>query len=244
MERIQKVISDYGYCSRRKAEQFLIDGQVKVNGEKITKLGYKVGPKDIIEVQGQPLEKQEKEYILLNKPRGVVTTTKDEKNRTTVIDLIASKKRLYPVGRLDYDTTGLLILTNDGQLANLIMHPSNRIEKVYLVKIKGILNQTAIKKLEQGILIEGTMTSKAKVKVLKTDKKKDVSMVELIIYEGRNQQVKKMFSAVGHDILKLKRERISFLTLGDLKMGEYRYLNNKEIKKLYNEVLVRSKLKW
>lgn len=243
MERIQKVISDYGYCSRRKAEQFLIDGQVKVNGEKITKLGYKVGPKDIIEVQGQPLEKQEKEYILLNKPRGVVTTTKDEKNRATVIDLIASKKRLYPVGRLDYDTTGLLILTNDGQLANLIMHPSNRIEKVYLVKIKGILNQTAIKKLEQGILIEGTMTSKAKVRVLKTDKKKDVSMVELIIYEGRNQQVKKMFSAVGHDILKLKRERISFLTLGDLKMGEYRYLNNKEIKKLYNEVLVRSKLK-
>lgn len=243
MERIQKVISDYGYCSRRKAEQFLIDGQVKVNGEKIIKLGYKVGPKDIIEVQGQPLEKQAKEYILLNKPRGVVTTTKDEKNRTTVIDLIASKKRLYPVGRLDYDTTGLLILTNDGQLANLIMHPSNRIEKVYLVKIKGILNQTAIKKLEQGILIEGTMTSKAKVRVLKTDKKKDVSMVELIIYEGRNQQVKKMFSAVGHDILKLKRERISFLTLGDLKMGEYRYLNNKEIKKLYNEVLVRSKLK-
>lgn len=243
MERIQKVISDYGYCSRRKAEQFLIDGQVKVNGEKITKLGYKVGPKDIIEVQGQPLEKQEKEYILLNKPRGVVTTTKDEKNRATVIDLIVSKKRLYPVGRLDYDTTGLLILTNDGQLANLIMHPSNRIEKVYLVKIKGILNQTAIKKLEQGILIEGTMTSKAKVRVLKTDKKKDVSMVELIIYEGRNQQVKKMFSAVGHDILKLKRERISFLTLGDLKMGEYRYLNNKEIKKLYNEVLVRSKLK-
>jgi len=243
MERIQKVISDYGYCSRRKAEQFLIDGQVKVNGEKITKLGYKVGPKDIIEVQGQPLEKQEKEYILLNKPRGVVTTTKDEKNRATVIDLIASKKRLYPVGRLDYDTTGLLILTNDGQLANLIMHPSNRIEKVYLVKIKGILNQTAIKKLEQGILIEGTMTSKAKVRVLKTDKKKDVSMVELIIYEGRNQQVKKMFSAVGHEILKLKRERISFLTLGDLKMGEYRYLNNKEIKKLYNEVLVRSKLK-
>lgn len=243
MERIQKVISDYGYCSRRKAEQFLIDGQVKVNGEKITKLGYKVGPKDIIEVQGQPLEKQEKEYILLNKPRGVVTTTKDEKNRATVIDLIASKKRLYPVGRLDYDTTGLLILTNDGQLANLIMHPSNRIEKVYLVKIKGILNQTAIKKLEQGILIEGTMTSKAKVRVLKTDKKRDVSMVELIIYEGRNQQVKKMFSAVGHDILKLKRERISFLTLGDLKMGEYRYLNNKEIKKLYNEVLVRSKLK-
>ena len=244
MERIQKVISDYGYCSRRKAEQFLIDGQVKVNGKKITKLGYKVGPKDIIEVQGHPLEKQEKEYILLNKPRGVVTTTKDEKNRATVIDLIASKKRLYPVGRLDYDTTGLLILTNDGQLANLIMHPSNRIEKVYLVKIKGILNQTTIKKLEQGILIEGTMTSKAKVKVLKTDKKKDVSMVELIIYEGRNQQVKKMFSAVGHDILKLKRERISFLTLGDLKIGEYRYLNNKEIKKLYNEVLVRSKLKW
>lgn len=243
MERIQKVISDYGYCSRRKAEQFLIDGQVKVNGEKITKLGYKVEPKDIIEVQGQPLEKQEKEYILLNKPRGVVTTTKDEKNRTTVIDLIASKKRLYPVGRLDYDTTGLLILTNDGQLANLIMHPSNIIEKVYLVKIKGILNQTTIKKLEHGILIEGIMTSKAKVRVLKTDKKKDVSMVELIIYEGRNQQVKKMFSAVGHDILKLKRERISFLTLGDLKMGEYRYLNNKEIKKLYNEVLVRSKLK-
>ncbi|MDD4282947.1 MAG: pseudouridine synthase [Bacilli bacterium] len=237
MERIQKVIANYGYCSRRKAEELLIKGKVKVNGEIITELGFKVGPKDIIEVEGHILEKQEKEYILLNKPRGVVTTVSDDKNRKTVIDLVPSNNRLYPVGRLDYNTTGLVLLTNDGELANLLMHPKNEIEKVYIAKIKGILSVSNINNLEQGILIEGIKTSKSKVKIRKIDKKNNSSIVELIIHEGKNHQVKKMFNAVGHEVLKLKRERLAFLTLTGLDSGQFRHLNPKEVKQLYNEIL-------
>ncbi|MDD2181315.1 MAG: pseudouridine synthase [Bacilli bacterium] len=237
MERIQKVIANYGYCSRRKAEELLIKGKVKVNGEIITELGFKVGPKDIIEVEGHILEKQEKEYILLNKPRGVVTTVSDDKKRKTVIDLVPSNNRLFPVGRLDYNTTGLLLLTNDGELANLIMHPKNEIEKVYIAKIKGILSVSNINNLEQGILIEGIKTSKSKVKIRKIDKKNNSSIVELIIHEGKNHQVKKMFNAVGHEVLKLKRERLAFLTLTGLDSGQFRHLNPKEVKQLYNEIL-------
>ncbi len=237
MERIQKVISNYGYCSRRKAEELLVNGKVKVNDEVVTELGFKVSPKDIIEIEGKIIEKQEKVYILLNKPRGVITSTKDDKNRKTVIDLIPEETRVYPVGRLDYDTTGLLLLTNDGDLANLIMHPKNNVEKVYIAKIKGILNVESIKKLEKGILIEGIKTSKAKVKVRKINKKNMTSVVELTIHEGKNHQVKKMFKAVGHEVLKLKRERVAFLTLENLKSGEFRYLNPKEVKKLYNKVM-------
>ena len=185
MERIQKIISNYGYCSRRKAEELLVNGKVKVNGEVVTELGFKVSPKDIIEIEGKIIEKQEKVYILLNKPRGVITSTKDDKNRKTVIDLIPEETRVYPVGRLDYDTTGLLLLTNDGDLANLIMHPKNNVEKVYIAKIKGILNVESIKKLEKGILIEGIKTSKAKVKVRKINKKNMTSVVELTIHEDR-----------------------------------------------------------
>ncbi|MDD2518542.1 MAG: pseudouridine synthase [Bacilli bacterium] len=237
MERIQKVIANYGYCSRRKAEELLLKGQVRVNSEVIKELGYKVSSKDIIEVEGNIIENQEKEYILLNKPRGVITTTSDDKHRKTVIDLIPSGKRLYPVGRLDYDTTGLLLLTNDGELANLIMHPKNQVEKVYIAKIEGILTGEKIKKLEYGVVIDGIKTGRAKLKVRKIDKKNGTSIVELTIHEGRNHQVKKMFDAVGHAVLKLKRERISFLTLTGINSGEFRYLNPKEVKKLYNELL-------
>ncbi len=237
MERIQKVIANSGYCSRRKAEELLLEGKVKVNGSPINELGFKVSPQDIIEIEGHVLEKEDKEYILLNKPRGVVSTTNDDKGRKTVIDVVASDKRLYPVGRLDYDTTGLLILTNDGELANLLMHPKNEIEKVYIAKIEGILDVATIKKLEKGIIIDGVKTSKAKVKVRKVDKRNNVSIVELTIHEGKNHQVKKMFLEVGHEILKLKRERVAFLTLEGLNSGEFRYLNIKEVKRLYNEVI-------
>ncbi len=238
MERIQKVISDYGYCSRRKAELLLIKGKIKVNGKKVTEQGFKVSPHDVIEVDGQVLKKEEKEYILLNKPRGVVTTTNDEKGRPTVVDLVASKKRLYPVGRLDYDTTGLLILTNDGQLANLIMHPRNMVEKEYIAKVKGLLTPSLIKQLEKGILIAGVKTSPARVKIIKKDRKRDISIVKITIREGKNHQIKKMFLALGHQVLKLKREKLSFLTIDGLNSGEYRPLNKKEIKRLYNEALV------
>lgn len=236
MERLSKVMSNYGYCSRRKAEQLIANGKVKVNGKVVKELWTRVEESDLIEVEGRPLEKPEKIYIMLNKPRGVVTSTKDDKNRKTVIDLIPIEKRIYPVGRLDYNTTGLLLLTNDGELANLIMHPKNKIEKVYIAKIKGILTKESVKKLEKGIVIEGVKTSRAKVKVRNVNKKKNNSIVELTIYEGRNHQVKKMFKAVGHEVLKLKRERISFLELGNLKSGEFRFLTPKEVKKIYNEV--------
>lgn len=236
MERLQKVIASTGYCSRRKAEELILNGKVSVNGKKIIELGTKVEPSDIISINGIMLKREEKEYIILNKPRGVVTTTSDEHNRKTVMDLIETDKRLYPVGRLDYDTTGILLLTNDGELANLLMHPKNKIDKVYIAKVRGFLPKEEQSKLTRGVVIDGVKTAPAKVRVRKYDKKTNTSIVEVTIHEGRNHQVKNMFSAIGHDTLKLKRERIAFLDLSNLKSGEYRYLNAKEVKKLYSEV--------
>ena len=233
MERLQKVIAESGYCSRRKAEEIIIKGKVKVNGEIIKELGTKVDGNDQIMIDGKILEKENKEYILLYKPRGVVTTTSDDKKRKTVLDLIDTDKRLYPVGRLDYDTTGVLLLTNDGELTNLLIHPKNNIDKVYVAKIEGILTGLEIKQLERGVVIDGFKTSPAIIKVRKKDKKDNDSLVQITIHEGKNHQVKKMFEAVGHKVIKLKRERIAFLDLTGLKPGEYRKLNIKEVKKLY-----------
>ena len=236
MERIQKVIAQSGYCSRRRAEELISKGKVLVNGDVVSSMGYKVSGNDYIEVEGTPInQKEEKVYYLLNKPRGVVSTSKDEKNRKTVIDLIKTNKRIYPVGRLDYDTTGAIILTNDGELTNLLTHPKNKVEKVYVAKIKGIITKENLSKLCNGVVIDRKKTSKAKAKILKIDKKNNTSIVELIITEGKNHQVKKMFEAIGYDVLKLKRESIAFLTLDGLKSGEYRKLLLKEVKKLYGE---------
>jgi len=236
MERLQKIIALKGYCSRRRAEELIQKGKVKVNGELITTMGYKASVNDFIEVEGNPLDDvEDKVYFLLNKPRGVVTTSSDEKGRKTVVDLIDTKKRIYPVGRLDYDTTGLIILTNDGELTNYLIHPKNKIEKVYVAKIKGIISKVELGRLCRGVIIDGYKTSKAKAKILKIDKKKNTSVVELIIHEGKNHQVKKMFEAIGYEVLKLKRESISFLTLDGVKPGEYRQLSIKEVKKLYGE---------
>lgn len=234
MERIQKVISNSGYASRRKAEELIKLKKVKVNGIVVNKLGTLVSGNDLIEIDGNILKKDEKVYVLLNKPRGVVTTTKDDKHRKTVIDLIDIPTRIYPIGRLDYDTTGVLLLTNDGNLTNGLIHPSNNIDKVYIAKIKGIINSVDLKKLATGVIIDGRKTSKAKAKIKKIDKKKQTSIVELTIHEGRNHQVKKMFETCGYEVLKLKREGFGFLTVNDLKPGEYRFLTIKEIKKLYS----------
>ena len=234
MERIQKVIANSGYTSRRKAEELLLKGKVKVNGMVVKELGTMVDTSDTIEVEGHVLKKDEKVYVLLNKPRGVVTTTSDDKNRKTVVDLIDIPTRIYPVGRLDYDTTGVLILTNDGELTNGLTHPSSNIDKGYIAKVKGIINGEDIRKLSSGVVIDGKKTSRARVKLKKLDKKKETSIVELTIHEGRNHQVKKMFEAVGYEVLKLKRERFAFLDVKDLKPGEYRNLTIKEVKKLYS----------
>lgn len=236
MERLQKIIALSGYCSRRKAEELIINGKVKVNGNIIKEMGYKANGSDFIEVEGNPINTvEDKVYYLLNKPRGIVTTAKDDKGRKTVVDLIKTDKRIYPVGRLDYDTTGLILLTNDGELTNFLTHPKNNIEKVYVAKIKGLITKEDLKKLTNGIVIDGRKSSKAKAKILKIDKKTNSSVVELIIHEGKNHQVKKMFKAIGYEVIKLKRESISFLTLDGLKSGEYRELNIKEVKKLYSE---------
>ena len=234
MERLQKVIALSGYCSRRKAEELIVQGKVRVDGKVVTELGVKVDGNNVITVDGKTLTKETKEYILLYKPRGVVTTTSDEKNRKTVLDLVDTDKRLYPVGRLDYDTTGLLLLTNDGELTNLLIHPRNQVDKVYVAKIEGILSKDEINTLERGVVIDGYKCSKSKVKVKKIDKKNNVSLVQITISEGKNHQVKNMFLAVGHKVLKLKREKIAFLDLAGLKPGEYRKLNMKEVKKLYS----------
>lgn len=235
MERLQKVIAQAGIASRRKAEELITSGKVKVNGQVITELGTKVSEKDRIEVENKILEKEVKEYYLLNKPRGVVTTTQDDKERKTVVDLIPTNARIYPVGRLDYDTTGLLILTNDGDFANILMHPKHNIEKVYMAKLKGIIKGEAINKLKDGVEIEPGVTVKGtRVKLKKTDPKSNTSMVQITINEGKNHQVKKMFEAVGFEVVKLKREKIAFFDLKDLQSGEYRKLTPKEVSKVFS----------
>ncbi len=233
MERLQKVIAESGYASRRKAEELIKAGKVYVNGIKITEMGYKVNGNDLIDINGKPLKKEDKEYYLLNKPRGVVTTTSDDKNRKTVTDIIETTKRIYPIGRLDYDTTGVLLLTNDGELTNILNHPSSEVTKVYLAKIEGIVEPFKVKKLEQGVVIDGKKTSKARVRIKKIDKKNNASYIELTIHEGRNHQVKKMFEAIGYNVIKLKREKYAFLDVKSLKSGEYRKLTTKEVKSLY-----------
>ena len=169
MERLQKVIAQAGIASRRKAEELIKEGKVKVNGEIVTELGTKVSPKDIIEVNQKVITKEPKEYYLLNKPRGVITSTTDDKDRKTVVDLINTKARIFPVGRLDYDTTGLILLTNDGEFANIMMHPKNRIDKVYIAKLQGIIKGEQINQLKNGIILDNQKVTASRVKLKKSN---------------------------------------------------------------------------
>ena len=235
MERLQKVIAQSGYTSRRKAEELIKDGRVEVNGNVVTELGTKVNYEDVILIDGIALNKQErKEYYLLNKPRGIISSVTDDKNRKTVVDLIETGVRIYPIGRLDYDTTGLILLTNDGELTNILSHPKHEVEKTYIAKIEGILSTEEINRLKRGIDIDGRKCVPVRFKIRKKDKEKNNSMVEITIVEGRNHIVKKLFTALKHDVIKLKRESYAFLNLGNLKSGEYRELSIKEVKKLYS----------
>ena len=237
MERLQKVIANSGYCSRRKAEELILEGKVFVNGSVIRELGTKVSHDDEIEVDGLSIKKDHNyEYYLLYKPRGVVTTTNDDKGRKTVLDLIDTTARIYPVGRLDYDTTGVLLLTNDGVFANGLMHPANEIDKVYIAKVEGILSGYDVKRLKSGIMIDGRKTAKCHVKVRSVDKKRNTCIVELVIHEGRNHQVKKMIEAVGKKVIKLKRERFGIFDLSGLKASEYRRLTAKEVHVVYSMI--------
>ena len=234
MERLQKIIANSGYCSRRKAEQLITEGLVKVNGIVIKDLGTKASYSDTITINGSTLKLEEKEYILLYKPRGVVSSAKDEKGRKTVVDIVESKNRLYPVGRLDYDTSGIILLTNDGVLTNLLTHPKHEVEKVYLVKIDELVIPTKVKSLAKGVIIDGQKTSNAKVKIKKLDRKKKTSLIELTIHEGKNHQIKKMFESLGYKVTKLRREKYANIDLKGLLPGEYRPLTVKEVKILYS----------
>ncbi|MEH7236906.1 23S rRNA pseudouridine(2605) synthase RluB [Bacillus sp. JJ1562] len=233
MERLQKVIAHAGVASRRKAEELIVAGQVKVNGKVVKELGIKVGSNDKIEVSGIPLEREEPVYYLFYKPRSVISSVSDDKGRKVVTDFFPEiKKRIYPVGRLDYDTSGLLLLTNDGEFANLLMHPKYEIEKVYVAKIKGIPPKEKLRQLERGINLEDGKTAPARVKLISMDKRKQTSIIEISIHEGRNRQVKRMFEAIGHQVMKLKRERFGFLTLQGIHAGEFRELLPHEVKQL------------
>ena len=239
MERLNKYISDCGIASRRKSDELILEGRVKVNNIIIKELGYKINTGDVVTIDDDIITRDEKLYYLLYKPEKTICSLKDEKGRNTVIDLIDTKERIFPVGRLDYDTSGILLLTNDGELTNALTHPSKNIKKTYIAKIEGIIMPKEIKLLENGILIDGIMTKKAYAKIKRIDKKHKKSYVEITITEGRNHQVKNMFMYFGYKVLKLKRVSYSFLDLKGLKKGEYRKLTIKEIKQLYNECKIK-----
>lgn len=239
LKRLQKRIAEQSDYSRRKAEELIIEGKVCVNGSVVQELGFKVSDKDKIEIEGVVLNTNEKKYYILNKPEKCVSTVSDDKGRKTVIDFIKTKAKVYPIGRLDYDTTGILLLTNDGDFANLMMHPSSNIEKVYSAKIDGIMTLNDVKDLKKGVIIDGYKTKEAKVKVRKINSKTNTSIVEVTISEGHNHQVKKMFKVLGFNILKLDRIRYGILTIENLKRGEAKELSKKDISRLY--VLAKNK---
>lgn len=233
LERLQKVIAQAGVTSRRKAEELIVDGKVSVNGEVVTILGTKVNPqKDKVVVNGIPLEKEELVYYLLYKPTGVISSVDDEHDRKIVIDYIQTDKRIFPIGRLDYDTSGLLLLTNDGELANLLMHPRSRVYKTYIAKVEGVPQREDLKKLEKGIELEDGKTAPARVKLKRADRKKGTSIIEISIHEGKNRQVRRMFEAIGHPVLKLKRESYAFLNLKGMNAGDSRELKPYEVVQL------------
>lgn len=233
MERLQKIIAESGYTSRRKAEELIKQGKVFVNGVKVVELGTKASFGDIITVNGVTLQKSDYVYFLLNKPRGIISSAKDEKGRKTVVDLIDTDKRIYPIGRLDYDTTGLILLTNDGELTNLLTHPKNKVPKKYVAKLNRYMEIEDLKKLEKGVEVEGRVCTPTRVKLKKNDLIKNYAIVEITIIEGRNHIIKKVFENLGYLVDKLTRVEYAFLNVDKLKSGEYRSLTIKEVKKLY-----------
>lgn len=230
--RLQKYLARCGIASRRHAEELIRQGRVKVNGVTVTEMGVTVSPGDLVEFDGKPVVPEEKPvYILLNKPAGYVTTVSDPQGRKTVMDLLKGvKERVYPVGRLDYGTEGLLILTNDGDFAYKSTHPRHQVNKTYIAEVEGIPSNEALRKLRDGVMLDGRLTSPADVKILK--QKKRSAVLKITIHEGRNRQVRRMCEAVGHPVLFLKRISIGGLRLGNLKPGEWRYLTASELKKI------------
>lgn len=236
-ERLQKVMASCGVASRRKCEEYIAAGRVRVNGSVVTELGTKVSKRDRIELDGKELMKQQLVYFVLYKPTGYLTAVTDKLGRRVVMDLIDSetkKTRIFPIGRLDYDTSGVLLLTNDGDLSYRLTRSAKEIEKVYQVRVNGIIDQPAVTKLIKGVMIDGKMTKRAKVEVLDIDKENSSTLLKLTITEGRNRQVRKMCEAVGYEVKKLKRVSFGGVTLDGLGVGEYRELKPHEVKVLYS----------
>ena len=232
MERLQKIIAHSGYTSRRKAEDLIVAGKVTVNGVVMKELGTKVKRSDVIIVEGNILSLEEKVYYVLYKPEGYISSTDDEKGRKTVLDLVPRDKRVYPVGRLDYDTSGVLLLTNDGDFTNLMTSPKHHVEKEYRVKLKGFLRKEESTRICRGIRIENYKTKKARIKDVVYNKENETTLATIIITEGKYHQVKLMFDAVNHPVLRLKRVRFGIITLDNMKTGEHRLLKPYEIKQL------------
>lgn len=233
MERLQKVLAKAGIASRRKAEELIAQGRVKVDGETITEMGFIVKKGSVVTFDGTKVDGENKVYYLLYKPKKVICTRNDEHGRATVVDLIPSEERIFPVGRLDYDTSGVLLLTNDGEFANEMTHPRFHLWKSYEVTINGILKPEEVKLLERGVTLDdGTVTQEAKVTITHKNLEKNSSQLELSIQEGKNRQIKRMMEALGYEVKRLHRYRFAFVTVSDLKPGEYRRLKPFEVKRL------------
>lgn len=232
--RLQKYLANCGVASRRKCEELILEGKIEVNDITITELGTKIEPSvDKVKYCGKLIQEVgEKVYILLNKPIGYVTTSKDQFSRDTVLDLVKVKERIVPVGRLDMYTSGALILTNDGDFVYKVTHPKHEITKTYTVTLKGKIKDSAVENLRQGVKIEDYITRPAKVKILKIDEEKDISRLEITIHEGKNRQVRKMCEAVGSKVIALHRTKIGNIAVKDIPLGKWRYLKKFEIESL------------
>lgn len=243
MERLQKAIAEAGIASRRKAENLISQGRVKVNGNTVTEMGVQVSSEDRIEVDGHEIIREGKVYFLLNKPKHTICAVTDDRGRETVISCFPDvKERIFPVGRLDYDTTGLLLLTNDGEFANLMMHPRSHIRKTYEVTVKGILTDQMCSMLEKGIYLEDYVTLPAEVMILERSEKKNHTILRITIQEGRNREIRRMMEYFHCEVTRLNRIQYAFLDLGSLHQGEYRHLRMYEVRKL-EEIAIKGSAK-
>lgn len=234
MERLQKIIAGSGYCSRRKAEELIKEGRVSVNGNIITELGFKADCNDEILLDGVPLKKAEEKVVyLLNKPKNVISSASDDRGRKTVTDLVDSPYRLFPLGRLDYDTSGLILLSNDGELMQKLIHPRYEVEKTYEALVDSLINEEQLRLLESGVRIDDYVSAPAKIRLLSENPEKNTSLLEVKIHEGKNREVRKMFEAIGSRVLRLHRTEEAGIRLGNLKSGEYRRLKPHELRKLH-----------
>ncbi len=231
-ERLQKLIAQAGIASRRKAEELITSGRVKVNGKIVRELGVKAEPSDRIEVDGKLINREEKVYFLMNKPKNTLCTLSDDRDRETILNYVNEKQRVFPVGRLDYATTGLILLTNDGDFANKMMHPRYHLAKTYECAINGLITEDEFKQLRKGIPLEDGMTLPAKVFVISQNEAKKKTVLSITIFEGRNREIRRMMEYFHYDVIRLDRKSYGFLTYESLHQGEYRKLRMYEVRKL------------